>query len=61
MILLYAPVSVLTLKGLVSIGLTGKALFSQTEFYLNYGLKLLTDRRQYNGQTQVQTQAYKAV
>ena len=41
MILLCAPMSVLTLKGLVSIRLTGKVLFSKTEFYLNYGLKLL--------------------
>ena len=53
MILLYAPMSVLTLKGLVSIGLTGQVLFSKTELYLNYGLKVLTARSQCNGQTQV--------
>ena len=61
MILLCAPMSVLILKRLVSIGLAGKVRFSKTEFYLNYGLKLLTDRSQCKGQTQVETQAHKAV
>ena len=59
MILLCAPMLVLTLKGLHGFNWAYWQDTTKLTECLNYGLKLLADGSKWNEQTQVQTQAPK--